>query len=133
MPAASSRSLAAVYSPTSSNPTCILSFWSWIDGNLPNCFVGLLPYNKVDRDEFFDAISGSVELKVISDTTPTITITDDSGNVIPSALRLRQETYEIIGGWPAKRLRLLLSSTNDGTVSGASIYMDPAGDAPHDR
>jgi hypothetical protein len=94
-----------------------IATWIWIDGNLPSCFVGLLPYKKVDRDGFFDAISASVELKVVSD------------RVLP---RLRQETYEIIGGWPAKRVRLLLSSTNDGTVSGASIYMDTVGDAPHD-
>ena len=113
--------------------------WSWIDRNLPNCFVGLLPYNKVDRDGFFDTISASVELKVISDTTPTITNRDASGNVISdralsSALRLRQETYEIMGGWPAKRVRLLLSS-HDGTMSGALIYMEApaAGEAPQDR
>ena len=110
---------------------------TWIDGNLPSCFVGLLPYKKVDRDGFFDAISASMELKVISDTTPTITIRDASGNIIPdrsSALRLRQETYEIMGGWPAKRVRLLLSS-NDGTVSGALIHMEAptAGEAPRDR
>ena len=93
--------------------------WIWIDGNLPSCFVGLLPYKKTNRDGFFDAISASVELKLISDRT------------LP---RLRQETYEIIGEWPAK-LKLLFSSTDDGTVSGASIYMDmpTAPDAPPDR
>jgi len=82
--------------------------WTWIDGNLPSCFVGLLPYKKTNRDGFFDAISASVELKLISDRT------------LP---RLRQETYEIIGERPAK-LKLLFSSTDDDTVSGASIYMD---------
>jgi hypothetical protein len=94
--------------------------WAWIDGNLPNCFVGFLPYNKTNRDGFFDAISASVELKVISD------------RALP---RLRQETYEIISARPA-RLKLLLSSTTDnGTVSGAAIYTDmrTAGDLPDNR
>jgi len=111
-----------------------VTIWSWIDGNLPSCFIGFLPYIKVDRNRFFDAISASVELKLISDTTPAITVTDASGNARPSPLRLGQETYEIIGGWPAKRLKLLLSS-NDGTVSAASIYMEAptAGEAPQDR
>jgi hypothetical protein len=95
-----------------------IATWTWIDGNLPSCFIGLLPFQKIDRDGFFDAISTSVELKLISD------------RALP---RLRQETYEIISGWPAKRVRLLVSSTNDGTVSGASIYMGKTGDAPHDR
>jgi hypothetical protein len=95
-----------------------IATWSWIDGNLPSCFVGLLPYKKVDRDGFFGAISASMELKVISDR---------------ALARLRQETYEILGRWPEKRVRLLVSSTDDGTVSGASIYMEAAGDAPHDR
>ena len=74
---------------------------------LSNCFVGLLPYNKTNRDGFFDVISASVELKIISD------------RALP---RLRQETYEIVSARPA-RLKLLLSSTTDnGTVSGAAIY-----------
>jgi hypothetical protein len=95
-----------------------IATWSWIDGNLPNCFVGLLPYKKVDRNGFFDAISASVELKLISERE------------LP---RLRQETYEIIDRWPAKRMKLLMSSTNDGTVSGASVYMDKTDETPYDR
>jgi hypothetical protein len=116
--------------------------WSWIDGNLPSCFVGLLPDIKVDRDGFLDAISASVELKVISEWVGPDRITDASGHVYndvelqSSPLRFRQETYEIIGGWPAKRVGLVLSSRgSDGTVSNASIYMEAptAGEAPQDR
>jgi hypothetical protein len=80
-----------------------------------------------------------VELKVIRDATPTFTITDASGNVISdrallSAFRLRREQYEIMGRWPAKRVKLHLSSNDDGTVS-ASIYMEAptAGEVPQDR
>jgi len=84
--------------------------WTWIDGNLPSCVVGFRPYKKTNREGFFDAISASVQLKLISDRR------------LP---RLRQETYEIIGERPAN-LRLLFSSTddNDSTVSSVSIYRD---------
>lgn len=81
--------------------------WVWNDGNLPSCFVGFQPYKKVNRDDFFAAISVSLELKPISDRT--------------LQQRFRQETYEIVGKRP---LKLLFSSTGDGTVSGASIYME---------
>jgi len=81
--------------------------WMFIKGNVPSCFVGLRPYKKVDRDGFFDAISASVQLKLISDRTLST---------------LRQETYEIIGERP---LRLLFSSsTDDGIMFAASIYVD---------
>ena len=51
----------------------------WVDGHLPNCFVGL-PSKHINRDEFFNAISASVELKFIADRTRS---------------QLRMETYEI--------------------------------------
>jgi len=82
--------------------------WVWVDGNLPNCFVGFGPFLKTNRDGFFDAISASVELKVISERGQSF----------------RQETYEIIGARSAGRLNLLFSSSNDGTMSSAAIYMD---------
>jgi hypothetical protein len=87
--------------------------WVW-DEKLPSCFVGLGPFKKVDRNDFFDAISSSLKLKPISDKM--------------LQQRLRQETYEIIGERPRK---LLFSSTDDGTVSGASIYMDSQNEQPH--
>jgi hypothetical protein len=85
-----------------------IATWVWNDGNLPNCFVGLRPYKKVNRDAFFDAISASLELKLISDNT--------------LQQRFRQETYAIIGERPLKLL--FGSDNNDGTVSSAGIYMD---------
>ena len=106
--------------------------WSWIDGNLPSCAVRLP--NKVDRDGFFDAISAAVELKVISDKPLHMTVTNNAtGSTSP--LRMRQETYEIMGRRFAKRVRLLFSSTGDGTVSGAlmSVHTPTAGEAPLDR
>jgi hypothetical protein len=73
--------------------------------------VGLRPYKKVNRDAFFHAISGSLELKLISDNT--------------LQQRFRQETYEIIG---ERRLKLLFGSdNNDDSVSSAAIYMDEQG------
>ncbi len=92
--------------------------WIWTDGNIPSCFVGF-PYRKTNRDGFFDAMSASVQLKFISNRK------------LP---RLRQETYEIIGEYPAKP-RLLFSSTDNGTVTSVGIYMDKptAPDAPPDR
>jgi hypothetical protein len=80
--------------------------WMFKNGNVPSCFVGFRPYKKVDRDGFFNAISESLELKLISDRTFST---------------LRQETYEIIGERPMK---LLFSTINDGTVSAATIYID---------
>jgi hypothetical protein len=81
--------------------------WIWTDGNIPSCFVGF-PYKKTNRDGFFDAISTSVRLKLVSGR---------------KLLRLRQETYEIIGEQPTK-LKLLFSSTDNGTVISAEIYMN---------
>jgi hypothetical protein len=80
--------------------------WIWTDGNIPSCFVGST-YKKTNRDGFFDAIAASVGLKLMSDR---------------KLLRLRQETYEIIGDRPAK-LKMIFSSDN-GTVISAEIYMD---------
>jgi hypothetical protein len=89
--------------------------WSWIDGNLPSCSVKLP--NKVDRDGFLDAISASVELKVIYDKPLHLTATNNAtGSTSP--LRMRQEAYEIMGGRFAKRVRLLFLSADD-TVSSA--------------
>jgi hypothetical protein len=85
-----------------------IATWVWNDGSLPNCFVGLRPYKKVDRDGFLDAIFASLKLKLISDDT--------------LQQRFRQETYEIIGERPLKLL--FGSDNNDGTVSSAGVYMD---------
>jgi hypothetical protein len=88
--------------------------WVWNEGSLPSCFVGLQPYKKVNRDEFFAEISASLELKSISDRT--------------LQQRFRQETYAIVGD---RSLKLLFSSTGDGSVSGASIYMEPRSEQAH--
>jgi hypothetical protein len=88
--------------------------WVWNDGNLPSCFVGLQPYKKVNRDEFFATISASLEVKPISDRT--------------LQQRFGQETYAIIGDRP---LKLRLSSTGDGTVVSAGIHMEPENEQAH--
>jgi hypothetical protein len=80
--------------------------WSSKETNLPHCYVALRPYKKVNRDGFFDAISTSLELKLISDRT------------LPSGLH--QETYEIIGERPLK----LMFSSNDRIVSLVLIYRE---------
>jgi hypothetical protein len=77
--------------------------WVLVDGNLPTCFVGLHGEN-AGRDEFFQAISSSVELK------PTTQIA-----VKP---QLRVEQYEIIG---SAKLELSITSIADGIMSSARI------------
>jgi hypothetical protein len=90
--------------------------WIWTDENIPSCFVGFT-YKETNRDGFFDAISVSVGLKLVSDR---------------KLLRLRQETYEITGEHPAN-LKMIFWSDN-GTVISAEIYMDmPRAKAPPDR
>jgi hypothetical protein len=97
--------------------------WTWNDGNLPNCSVGLLPYKKVNRDEFFAAISASLELKLPSDRSQLIVHSGDT-----FVQQVRQEAYEILGDRP---LKLLFSSIGDGTVSSAIIYMGPRNEQDH--
>jgi hypothetical protein len=81
--------------------------WVLLDGNLPNCFVGLHGAN-VNRDEFFQAISASVELKLPSRVT------------VKSQLRMEQyEIYEINMG-PTK-LELCMVSMADGIMSSTRI------------
>ena len=80
--------------------------WSWKEGNLPSCFIGIRPFKKVDRNGFFDVISACLELKPVFDTTRST---------------LRQEMYEVARKRP---LRLLFSSIEDGTMSGVSFSYD---------
>jgi hypothetical protein len=35
--------------------------WSFKPRNLPSCFIGIRPFKKVNRDEFFEALSASVK------------------------------------------------------------------------
>jgi hypothetical protein len=87
--------------------------WSFKGGNFPSCFIGIGPFKRVDRTGFFEAISAALELKPISNNMRST---------------LRQEMYEIVGERP---LRLLFSSIDDGTMSGASIYMEPQNEQSH--
>jgi hypothetical protein len=81
-----------------------ITTWTFKEGNVPSCFIGVAPYRRVNRDGFFEAVSAALELKPISENkSPT----------------LRQEMYQIVG----RPLRLLFSSNvAEGTMSGASIY-----------
>jgi hypothetical protein len=84
-----------------------ITTWTFKDGNVPSCFIGIAPYRRVNRDGFFEAVSAALELKPISE------------NKFPT---LRQEMYQIVG----RPLRLLFSSNvAEGTMSGASIYWSP--------
>jgi hypothetical protein len=85
----------------------MLVTWSFKEKNNPSCFVGIRPYKRVDRDDFFAAISASLQLELISDKT---------------FQQFRQQLYKIVGERP---LKLLLGSGNDGTMTTVSIYMDP--------
>jgi hypothetical protein len=73
------------------------------DGKLPTCFVGLHGAN-ASRDEFFQTISASLELKL----TNQITVKPQS----------RIEQYAIIG---PTRLELGITSIADGIMSSARI------------
>jgi hypothetical protein len=76
--------------------------------DVPACFVFIRPASKIKLDEFVDAISASLQLKHFKVETRD-----------EPRLRLRQETYEIIG---TKR-RAVFSSNDDGsTITGATIY-----------
>jgi hypothetical protein len=78
--------------------------WILLDGNLPTCFVGFYGAN-VSRDEFLQAISASVELKLTSQI------------IVKSQSRVEQ--YEINIG-PTK-LELGTVSIGDGIVASARI------------
>jgi hypothetical protein len=88
----------------------LVTMWTPGDGSgnpdVPACFVGIQPSRLVKRDEFFDAISASLDLRPYRDTTYS---------------NFRQETYEIVG---TKRKLLFSSINEDGTMSGASIFTD---------
>jgi hypothetical protein len=81
--------------------------WTFKERNNPSCFVGIRPYKKVYSNEFFEAISASLQLELISDNTYS---------------QHRQRLYKIVGERP---LKLLLGSDLDDTVTTTSIYMDP--------
>jgi len=77
---------------------------TWINeksGNAPHCFVGMLGDKSISRDEFFNAISASVELQFVSDETRG---------------QLRIESYNIKSDGPSK-VQLLLAAQLDGTMS----------------
>jgi hypothetical protein len=72
--------------------------------DVPACVVGIRPLLKIKRDEFFDAISASLELKLFSEAT---------------IQNFHHETYDIAG---TKRRVLFLANHEDGTMATASIY-----------
>jgi hypothetical protein len=100
-----------------------IATWTFNARNLPSCYVGLRPYKKVNRDEFFAAISASLELKLTSDRSQLIVRSGDT-----FVQQVRQEAYEILGDRP---LNLLFSSIGDGTVSSAVIYMGLRNEQDH--
>jgi hypothetical protein len=83
--------------------------WTWINNGArsPHCFMGL-PHsdNKINRDEFFNSIAASVELKPVSDET------------LP---HVRIETFQINSGEMSK-VRFSIASTVDGTLSSVMFY-----------
>jgi hypothetical protein len=84
--------------------------WAPGDGSgnpdVPACFMFIRPASNIKLDEFVDAISASLQLKHFKVETRN-----------EPRLRLRQETYEIIG---TKR-RVVFSSNDDGsTITGAT-------------
>jgi hypothetical protein len=87
--------------------------WIFKERNNPSCFVGIGPYKRVDRNEFFQSISAALQLELTSDKTFT---------------GFRQEMFRIVGERP---LNLLFSSIGDGTVSSVSIYMEPQTEQAH--
>ena len=82
-----------------------VSTWIWVNGNSPHC-VAVPPSKTITRDEFFNAISASVELKLVSDKTLG---------------ELRIETYEIRSDGRGK-VHFSLASTRDGGVSSVMFY-----------
>jgi hypothetical protein len=73
------------------------------EGNaFPVCFVGLGNDKTIIRDEFFNAISASVELKLVSETSPSP--------------QLRMEAYDIKSDGPSK-VQLLIAAHPDGSMS----------------
>jgi hypothetical protein len=72
--------------------------------DVPACVVGIRPPLKVKRDEFFDAISVSLELKLFNEATNQ---------------NFHHETYDIVG---TKRRLSFLTNYEDGTMATASIY-----------
>jgi hypothetical protein len=72
--------------------------------DVPACVVGIRPPLKVKRDEFFDAISASLELKLLNEKT---------------IQNFHHETYDIVG---TKRRLRFLANYEDGAVATASIY-----------
>ena len=83
-----------------------VSTWIWVNGNSRHC-VADPPPKIITRDEFFNAISASVEIKVVSDD-----------KTLPE---LRIETYEISSDEQGK-VHPNLASTRDGAVSGVMFY-----------
>lgn len=87
-----------------------VTMWTPGDGSgnpdVPACFVLVRPSRLVKGDEFFDAISASLDLRPYRDTTYS---------------NSRQEMYEIAG---TKRKLLFSSINEDGTIFSASIFTD---------
>jgi hypothetical protein len=87
-----------------------VTMWTPGDGSgnpdVPACYVLIRPSRLVKRDEFFDAISASLDLRPYKDATYS---------------NSRQEMYEIVG---TKRKLLFSSINEDGTMFGASIFTD---------
>jgi|ERR1700730_7857530 hypothetical protein len=82
-----------------------VSTWIQVNGNVPHCVVGP-PHKAINRDEFFNAISAAVELKLVSDRTFS---------------PVRIETYEISDEGPSK-LRVDIATTLDGAISAIMFY-----------
>jgi hypothetical protein len=72
--------------------------------DVPACVVGIRPPLRVKRDEFFDTISASLELKLFNEAT---------------IQNFHHETYDIVG---TKRKLRFLTNYEDGTMATASIY-----------
>ncbi|SRR6266436_795185 len=83
----------------------MVTTWMFKTGNIPDCFVGFFPNKKVNRDEFLETISASLQLKLTSERS--------------GGKGYRSQTYHIVG----KGLLFLFTSRDNDALS-LSIWKD---------